>query len=140
MEFNKFIEELVSRYSKHGVSEISFSVMEGICIISLVGKNEIRKDAIYVGMERPEDFANIPLVYAETRLYFPINEEEVLKQFDESFKRASEAPPVIVEGLGENPVGWKVTSTINKCRECPARLEDDNIYGLCADCYEASIN
>jgi hypothetical protein len=45
-----------------------------------------------------------------------------------------------VEGLGENPVGWKVTSTIRNCRECTCRLEEDNIYGLCADCYEQSIN
>lgn len=141
MEFNKFIQELIGRYSKHGVSEIAISVMGGICVISLVGKNEIRKDTMYVGIERPEDLENIPLIYAETRLYLPIDEEKVLKDFDESFELASKAPPVVVEGVSHSEFmsALRVTST-TKCRECPAILEEDNIYGLCAYCYERSIN
>ncbi len=145
MDFNKFIENCKQKYSKHGVTAILTEVEGDNCHILLCGRNQYDDDQNVENKGASLEEMNYwhlkmnhtPMIHADIHVKMPVIEEEVFKAIDDWFERVSKIPPAI-QGRSRRFASedLKVTVSNTNCRECTAKLEDDNIYGICAECYE----
>lgn len=94
MEFNKFIEECMSRYSKHGVTSVDMSVWGNICSIYLM-RPEGTPDtpgSFRVGLDADVE-GPIPTCYGHYKAEMPVDLEKVLACFDELFEDSKNHGP-----------------------------------------------